>query len=139
MGLGQEAEVGEVRELAADGGRRQVDEIARLQRLRADRHRARGELLDHGPEDRLLPVLHFFQHSRWESANQVTAPPELLAAGTLLLRRRLGRKRCRAVAVLAEDALGDPARVLAALLGVRGLGDVVAVVARTTGVLLLAG
>src|SRR5665213_4597139 len=58
MRLGQVAEVSEVGELAADRGRRQVDEVPALQRLRADGHGARRELVHHRTQDCLLSVLH---------------------------------------------------------------------------------
>src|SRR4029077_14366484 len=50
--------VGQLGQLAADGGRRQVDEVPALERLRADGQGARGELLHDCTQDRLLSVLH---------------------------------------------------------------------------------
>jgi len=56
--LGQIAEVRQLGELAADGGRRKIDEVTRLQRLRSDRHSAGRELVHDRPEDCLLSVFH---------------------------------------------------------------------------------
>src|SRR5713101_1084706 len=61
--LSQVAEVGELRELAADRGGRQVDEVPALQRLGAHRHGAGRELLHPRPQDRLLSVFHALAHS----------------------------------------------------------------------------
>ena len=56
--LGQVAQVDQVRELAADRGRGEVDEVAALERLRPDRHGAGRELVHHRPQDRLLSAFH---------------------------------------------------------------------------------
>src|SRR5260370_21294032 len=73
VGLSEVAEVGELRELAADSGRREVDEIPALQRLGAHRHGASRELLHHRPQDLLLSIFHSCLHSPGESADYSTA------------------------------------------------------------------
>src|ERR1700694_6252332 len=60
MWLGEVAEVSQLRQLAPDRRGGEVDKVTALQRLGADGHRARRELLDDRPEDGLLPVFHVF-------------------------------------------------------------------------------
>src|SRR5216683_1779118 len=58
VGLREVPGLRELGQLAPDRGRGQVHEVAALQRLRPDRHRARGELVHDRPENRLLTGLH---------------------------------------------------------------------------------
>src|SRR5712691_1479992 len=94
--LSQVAEVGELGELAADRGRRQVDEIAALQRLGAHRHGAGRELLHHRPQDCLLSVFHAFWHSPDESADYSTARAIWLCRS---MPRRVGATRPSTVSI----------------------------------------
>src|SRR4030081_2358913 len=58
MGLREIPKVRQLSQLAANRGRRQVDEVAALERLRPDGHGARRELLHDRTQDCLLSVLH---------------------------------------------------------------------------------